>query len=87
MGSIVPSVVVGTQLGADRIESLLGVGGIILGTAAYMSPEQARGKPADKRSDIWAFGAVVYDMLTGTRPFAGDGVSEVLASVLASEPD
>jgi serine/threonine protein kinase len=62
-------------------------GGIILGTAAYMSPEQARGKPADKRSDIWAFGAVVYEMLTGTRPFAGDGVSEVLASVLAREPD
>jgi hypothetical protein len=62
-------------------------GGIILGTAAYMSPEQARGKPADKRSDIWAFGAVVYEMLTGTRPFAGDGVAEVLASVLATEPD
>ena len=62
-------------------------GGIILGTAAYMSPEQARGKPADKRSDIWAFGAVVYEMLTGMRPFAGDGVSEVLASVLAREPD
>jgi serine/threonine-protein kinase len=62
-------------------------GGIILGTAAYMSPEQARGKPADKRSDVWAFGAVIYEMLTGTRPFAGDGVSEVLASVLAREPD
>ena len=62
-------------------------GGIILGTAAYMSPEQARGKPADKRSDIWAFGAVVYEMLTGMRPFAGEGVPDVLASVLAREPD
>ena len=61
--------------------------GIILGTAAYMSPEQARGKRADKRSDIWAFGCVIYEMLTGTRPFAGDDVSDVLASVLAREPD
>src|SRR5437764_1033666 len=61
--------------------------GIILGTAAYMSPEQARGKPVDKRADIWAFGCVLYEMLTGTRAFAGDDVSEVLASVLAREPD
>ena len=61
--------------------------GIILGTAAYMSPEQAKGKPADKRSDIWAFGCVLYEMLTGTRPFAGDEVQDVLASVLTNEPD
>ena len=61
--------------------------GFILGTAAYMSPEQARGKPADTQSDIWAFGCVIYEMLAGTRPFAGDDVSEVLASVLAREPD
>jgi eukaryotic-like serine/threonine-protein kinase len=61
--------------------------GMILGTAAYMSPEQARGKPVDKRTDIWAFGCVLYEMLTGTRAFAGDDVSEVLASVLAREPD
>ena len=60
---------------------------MILGTAAYMSPEQARGKPVDKRTDIWAFGCVLYEMLTGTRAFAGDDVSEVLASVLAREPD
>jgi serine/threonine-protein kinase len=61
--------------------------GVILGTAAYMSPEQARGKPVDKRTDIWAFGCVLYEMLSGTRAFAGDDVSEVLASVLAREPD
>jgi Tol biopolymer transport system component len=61
--------------------------GILLGTAAYMSPEQAKGKPADKRSDIWAFGCVLYEMLTGKRAFAGDDVSETLASVLAREPD
>ena len=61
--------------------------GVILGTAAYMAPEQARGKAVDKRADIWAFGCVLYEMLTGTRAFAGDDVSEVLASVLAREPD
>ena len=61
--------------------------GMILGTAAYMSPEQARGKIVDKRADIWAFGAVLYEMLTGRRAFAGDDVSDVLASVLAREPD
>ena len=60
---------------------------MMLGTAAYMSPEQARGKPVDKRSDIWAFGCVLYEMLTGRRAFAGDEVSDVLASVLAREPD
>jgi serine/threonine-protein kinase len=61
--------------------------GTILGTAAYMSPEQARGKPADKRSDIWAFGCVLYEMLTGARAFDGDEVSDTLASVLRAEPD
>src|SRR6185436_8841145 len=61
--------------------------GVLLGTAAYMSPEQAKGKPADKRSDIWAFGCVLYEMLTGKRAFAADDVSETLASVLAREPD
>src|SRR5262249_3846314 len=61
--------------------------GVILGTAAYMSPEQARGKPVDARADIWAFGCVLFEMLTGRRPFGGDGVSDVLASVLAREPD
>jgi len=61
--------------------------GIILGTAAYMSPEQARGKPADKRTDIWAFGCVLFEMLTGKRPFAGDDISTTLASVLKTEPE
>ena len=61
--------------------------GVILGTAAYMSPEQARGKPVDKRADIWAFGAVLYEILTGQRPFKGRDVSEVLGSVLRLEPD
>ena len=59
----------------------------ILGTAAYMSPEQARGKDIDKRTDIWAFGAVLYEMLTGRRAFAGEEMSDALASVLAREPD
>ena len=61
--------------------------GMLLGTAAYMSPEQARGKAVDKRSDIWAFGCVLYELLTGTRAFSGDEVSDVLASVLAREPN
>ena len=61
--------------------------GVLLGTAAYMSPEQARGKGVDRRADIWAFGCVLFEMLTGKRAFEGDDVSETLASVLAREPD
>jgi Tol biopolymer transport system component len=61
--------------------------GVILGTAAYMSPEQARGKPVDKRADIWAFGCVVYEMLTGRAAFAGETTSDVIASILQNEPD
>ena len=60
---------------------------MILGTAAYMSPEQARGKPVDKRSDIWAFGCVLYEMLTGRRAFEGEDVSMTLSTVLQREPD
>jgi len=61
--------------------------GMILGTAAYMSPEQAKGFNTDQRSDIFSFGAVLYEMLTGRQAFRGDNVSEILASILAREPD
>ena len=61
--------------------------GMLLGTAAYMSPEQARGKAVDKRADIWAFGCVLYEMLTGKRAFQGEDVSDTLASVLKATPD
>jgi eukaryotic-like serine/threonine-protein kinase len=61
--------------------------GVILGTAAYMSPEQARGKPVDKRADIWAFGCVLFEMITGRRPFDGELISDVLASVLKTDPN
>jgi serine/threonine-protein kinase len=68
-------------LGLDRTQA-----GTILGTAPYMSPEQARGKTVDKRSDIWAFGVVLYELVTGRRAFDGDDVSTVLAAVIKSEP-
>jgi serine/threonine-protein kinase len=61
--------------------------GVLLGTAAYMSPEQAKGRPADKRSDIWAFGCVLYEMLTGKRAFGGEDVSETLAAILRADLD
>ena len=61
--------------------------GVILGTAAYMSPEQAKGKPVDKRADIWAFGCVLYEMLSGRRPFEGEGVTETIVAVVTMEPD
>ena len=67
-------------------QQMTGVG-VILGTAGYMSPEQARGQPVDRRSDIWAFGATVFEMLTGDRIFPGNTVSDVLARVLEREPD
>jgi serine/threonine protein kinase/Tol biopolymer transport system component len=65
----------------------LTIAGTILGTAAYMSPEQAKGRPADARSDIWAFGCVFYEMLTGTRPFVGEDFADTLAAVLRDDPD
>jgi eukaryotic-like serine/threonine-protein kinase len=60
--------------------------GMILGTAAYMSPEQAKGKPVDKRADIWAFGVVLYEMLTGRSLFGGEDVGDILAAVIKEEP-
>ena len=61
--------------------------GLILGTAAYMSPEQARGKAVDKRADVWAFGVVLYEMLVGQALFGGETLSDVLAAVLTKQPD
>ncbi len=61
--------------------------GVILGTAAYMAPEQARGKPTDQRADIWAFGVVLYEMLTGRRLFSGEDVTETIAAVVKEQPD
>jgi serine/threonine protein kinase/Tol biopolymer transport system component len=61
--------------------------GVILGTAAYMSPEQAKGRAADKRSDVWSFGCVLYEMLTGRRAFHGEDVTETIAAVVRDQPD
>src|SRR6202790_4885097 len=61
--------------------------GVILGTAAYMSPEQARGKAVDKRTDIWAFGCVLYELLTGRQAFHGEDVTDILAAVVRAEPE
>jgi serine/threonine protein kinase len=61
--------------------------GMILGTAAYMSPEQARGKPADKRADIWAFGVVLYEMISGVQLFKGETITDLLAAVVKEQPD
>ncbi len=77
----------GGQSGLDSrmsptITSLGTVAGMILGTASYMSPEQAKGRPVDRRTDIWAFGCIFYEMLAGRRPFEGEGISEVLAAVI-----
>ncbi|HET7697114.1 MAG TPA: protein kinase [Vicinamibacterales bacterium] len=61
--------------------------GVVLGTAAYMAPEQAKGKPIDKRVDIWAFGCVLFETLTGRKPFDGDDVTDVLAAIVRADPD
>src|SRR6185312_2435276 len=63
------------------------VAGTILGTAAYMAPEQAKGKAADKRSDIWSFGVILFELLTGKRMFPGETAVEILGGVLNKEPE
>ena len=83
-GAMAPSV---TQTPTITSPAMMTGTGMLLGTAAYMSPEQARGQAVDKRTDIWAFGALLFEMLTGRRAFSGDNVLDVLASVLTQEPD
>ena len=72
---------------SPTISRLATQAGIILGTAAYMSPEQAKGRPVDRRTDIWAFGCVLYEMLTGKHAFDGETVTDVLAAVVRAEPE
>ena len=74
----------------DRSQTLTSAGtqaGMILGTAAYLSPEQAKALPVDRRTDIWAFGVVLHEMLSGLRTFKGEGISETLAAVILKEPE
>ena len=78
----------GTSLSASpTMTAGLTAAGVLLGTAAYMSPEQARGQPMDRRSDLWAFGVILFEMLSGERMFSGPSVSDVLAGVLKTAPD
>jgi serine/threonine protein kinase/Tol biopolymer transport system component len=85
--STVTGVAPGDALRTSTLRPQVSSAGMILGTAAYMSPEQARGHNIDTRADIWAFGCVLYEMLTGRRAFAGETMTDVLAAVLNSEPD
>jgi serine/threonine-protein kinase len=77
----------GDPAASPTVTSLGTVAGVILGTAAYMSPEQARGQNVDRRADIWSFGALFYEILSGARPFAGATISDTMAAVLRAEPD
>jgi len=72
---------------SPTVTSMATLPGVILGTAAYMSPEQAKGKSVDRRTDIWAFGCVLFEMLAGKRPFEGETVSDALAAVIRAEPE
>ena len=73
--------------GSPTVSALATRAGLILGTASYMSPEQARGKPLDKRTDIWSFGCVLYEALTGKQAFGGETVSHIIVAILEREPD
>src|SRR5580658_2209315 len=72
---------------SPTISRMATLAGVLLGTAAYMSPEQAKAKPVDRRADIWAFGCVLYEMLTGKMAFRGESVTDTLAAVIKEEPD
>ena len=82
-----PDVMSGDASQSPTLTAAATQAGVILGTAAYMAPEQAKGRSVDKRADVWAFGAVLYEMLAGKRAFAGEDVSDTLATVLKSEPE
>lgn len=77
----------GTDISTSPTFSHVTQAGIILGTAAYMSPEQAKGRQIDRRSDIWAFGCVLFEMLTGTKVFGGESVTDTLAEIIKAEPN
>jgi predicted Ser/Thr protein kinase len=77
----------GNSVNSPTLTMTATVAGIILGTAGYMAPEQAKGKPVDRRADIWAFGIVVLEMLTGKRAYTGETISETLAAVMMKDPD
>jgi Tol biopolymer transport system component len=85
--AMLPDVGSGDQSLSPTLTSMGTQAGVILGTAAYMSPEQARGKAVDRRADIWSFGMVVYEMLTGDRAFQGETISDTLAAILVKEVD
>jgi Tol biopolymer transport system component len=76
-----------TAANSPTLSALATQAGMILGTAAYMAPEQAKGKPVDRRADIWAFGCVLFEMLSGKKPFEGETISDLLAAVIRGEPE
>ena len=86
-GSSGPDATVATMSSPTVLSPAMTQIGIILGTAAYMAPEQARGRAIDRRVDVWAFGCILFEMLSGTRPFGGETVSDVLSAIVSRDPD